>query len=704
MDGTVLAPIDWLLIVALLGFSLLVGFMVKDQASEGGVEGFFTAGRKMKWWLLGTSIVATTFASDTPLAITGWIAKYGIAGNWFWWGGVLGSVAMTVFFARKWRTSGVVTDVELTELRYGGPAAALLRSVKAFINATLVNCIILGWVFAGMSKISESFMDWQWLLGSDAYFFLQSVYPDALLFVSFDNTLTIALLVSVTLAYSALGGMRAVIITDLVQFVLAMVMSVTLSVLAVSHLGGLDAMWEGLATLYPADGSATDMAGNPYLTHDRVAAFVPDFGEGVVGSLGIPFSAFVLTLGVMWWTSGTVDGSGFMAQRLYTAADGGEAEKGALWYSFANFLLRSWPWAIAGVAALVIFPRADVDLTARQFTECLHNEQVCTVQMQQCLDNRYNCEIPEYALLYRDDGTLEHDGLAAEPESAGEEQFESVPVFKEDRERGYPALIRELLPAGLMGLMLASLMAAFMSTVSTHINWGASYLANDFYARFINRDASASQLTTVSRLATLLIAAMAVIVASSIDNIGSMWELYGGMMAGLGLPHLMRWLWWRANAWTEIGGMLTGFGLALVNYVAGQQGWYPPGQMSIFPIFLASHAIHVICWISLFAALASIIATLITSPVDPELLREFVRRTRPMGFWGDYTHGDFKPERSFAESLLYFALAGISIYAGMFGIGYLLRLEMATGLGLMTLCLLSLVVVVRGMARIDRAT
>jgi Na+/proline symporter len=156
MDGTVLAPVDWLVIVALLGFSLLVGFMVKDQASEGGVEGFFTAGRKMKWWLLGTSIVATTFASDTPLAITGWIAQYGIAGNWFWWGGVLGSVAMTVFFARKWRTSGVVTDVELTELRYGGPAAAMLRSVKAFINATLVNCIILGWVFAGMSKISAS--------------------------------------------------------------------------------------------------------------------------------------------------------------------------------------------------------------------------------------------------------------------------------------------------------------------------------------------------------------------------------------------------------------------------------------------------------------------------------------------------------------------------------------------------------------------
>ncbi|KAA1188454.1 Na+:solute symporter [Pseudohalioglobus sediminis] len=699
MEQTVLAPVDWWVIAAMLGASLLVGFLVKDQASEGGVEGFFTAGRKMKWWLLGTSIVATTFASDTPLAITGWIARYGIAGNWFWWGGVLGSVAMTVFFARKWRTSGVVTDVEITELRYGGPAAATLRSVKAFINATLVNCVILGWVFAGMSKISESFMDWQWLLGSGLYGAMEAAYPEALLFGSFDNTLTIAVLVVVTLAYSALGGMRAVIITDLVQFALAMCMSVLLTVLAVSHLGGLEAMWDGLAAIYPSDGSATSLDGTPYLTHERVAAFVPDFGDGVVGSLGIPFSAFVLTLGVMWWTSGTVDGSGFTAQRLYTARDGGEAEKGALWYSFANFMLRSWPWAIAGVAALVIFPRPDVDLAARQFTECLHQEQACTLEMRECLENRYACSVPEYALLYRDEGQLSRDGLSAAAVAAEDEA--TVVVFREDRERSYPAMIRELLPAGLMGLMLASLMAAFMSTVSTHINWGASYLANDFYYRFINPRASEQHLTTVSRLATLVIALMAIVVASTVDNIGSMWELYGGMMAGLGLPHLMRWLWWRANAWTEISGMLTGFVLALANYIAGQNALLPDGQISIFPAFMASHAVHVICWISLVSALASVVATLVTAPVEAAQLRRFVARTRPMGFWREYAEG-YAPERSFRESLWYFALGGSSIYAGMFGVGYLLRLQYAQGIGLLLLCSVALAWMVRGMGRIDR--
>ena len=704
MDATVLSILDWSLIAALLGFSLLVGVLVKDQASEGGLESFFTAGRNMKWWFLGTSIVATTFASDTPLAITGWIAQYGIAGNWFWWGGVIGTVAMTVFFARKWRVSGVVTDVELTEMRYGGKPAAILRSVKAFINATLVNCIILGWVFAGMSKISESFMDWKFLLGEKLYHSLVGIYPEIMIFNSFDNTITILVLLGVTLGYSAMGGLRAVIITDLVQFVLAMGMAILLAVMSVAHIGGLEAMWSGLATLYPADGSAMSAAGEPYLTHEQVSAFIPSFDGGIIGSLGIPFSAFVLTLGFMWWTNGTIDGSGFMAQRLYSAENGAEAEKGALWYSVANFMLRSWPWAIAGVAALVIFPRVDADLTARQFTECLHNESACTAQMNHCLENRYSCEITEYALLYRTRGTLEQDGMHPVSRAQAEgETYRQVEVFKDDRERAYPTLIREILPAGFLGLALASLMAAFMSTVSTHINWGASYIVNDFYARFLNPGASEKQLTFVSRLSTLAIALMAVLVASFIDNVGSMWELYGGMMAGLGLPHLLRWLWWRANAWTEIVGMLTGFSLALINYVVVHHGSLPADQMSILPRFMASHAIHVICWISLLAAVAAVVATLLTPPVDEAQLRRFVEKTRPLGFWRGHNAG-FPSERSLGLSVFYWLLGTSSLYAGMFGLGYLLRLEYLTGAMLLTYCALSLGAMVIGMGKIDRGS
>ncbi len=702
MVATVLAPIDWLLIAGLLVLSLAIGYWVKDRATTHGTESFFVAGRDMRWWFLGTSIVATTFASDTPLAITGWIARYGIAGNWFWWGGVVGTVAMTVFFARKWRSAGVLTDAEIAELRYGGRPATMLRTVKAFVSAIFVNCIILGWVFAGMAKISESFMDWRYLMGPELYEALREVYPSMLVFSSFDNTLTICVLMAVTLAYSALGGLRAIILTDMLQFALAIVMSMVLVWMAVGQLGGLEQTWSGLARLYPADGSAVSASGTPFLPHDRIVAFVPDFGTGTLGSLGIPFSAFVLTLGVMWWTNGNVDGAGYIAQRLYTARDGGQAEKGALWYAYAHFLIRSWPWAMAGVVALVLYPRPEVDAVARDFTACINEPAQCSAEMQACLDNRYTCTIPEYALLYRTTGSLEADGpdpLAA-AERAGK-TLAPVEVFREDRERAYPALIKDVLPPGLVGLALAALIAAFMSTVSTHINWGASYIANDFYARFVNRSASHSELTAVSRLATVAIALLAMFVAGFIDNIGSMWELYGGMMAGLGLPHLMRWLWWRANAWTEIAGMLTGFSLAVANYLLMRNGVYPDGQISLFPAAMASHPIHVICWISLLSGAAALIATYATAAVDEPLLRAFVRKTRPMGFWRGLNAG-YPSERSFAESALYWLAGSVSIYAGMFGVGYLLRLELASGMSLLALCLVTLVFVLRGMGRIDR--
>ena len=692
--NTVLTGLDWAIIGSLLLFSLAVGFVVKDEASEGGIEGFFVAGRKMRWYFLGTSIVATTFASDTPLAITGWVAQYGIAGNWFWWGSAISSVAMTVFFARKWRNSGVITDAEIAELRYGGPAAAGLRAAKAFINCAFVNFIILGWVFAGMAKISEPFMDWQALLGSATYRVIEAIYPTFLIFHSLDNTITIWLLVMVTLAYSALGGLRAVIITDLVQFTLAMGMSIVLSWFAVQHIGGLDVMWAQLAELYPKGGEAVSTTGEVFLNHEQVASFVPSFELDGMGSLGIPFSAFVLTLGFLWWTNGNVDGSGYIAQRLNTARDGGEAEKGALWYSVANFMFRSWPWIIAGVAALVLYPRADVNNLAEEFTECLHTPAACTVEMKQCLDNRYACPIKGYSLLYLTEVDSDSgDGLL---EGSGR-----VQVYREDRERGYPALLRDVLPAGLIGLALASLMAAFMSTVSTHINWGASYVTNDLYYRFVNPKASDKSLTFVSRVATGVIALLSIYVSTFIDNIGAMWELWAGLMAGLGLPHLLRWLWWRANAWTEITGMLVGFSLALVNFLVGRMAGFAEGQMSIFPGALASHAIHVICWISLISGSAALIVTRLTKPVDDEQLRKFAEKVNPMGFWNGHNKGSVS-ERSLATSVFYWLLGTVAIYAAMFGVGFMLRLEYLLGIGLLVFGIVLLVFMVRGMGQVDR--
>ena len=680
---TPLTYLDWCIVAGFLLLSIGVGFLFRKQASKDGVEGFFLAGRDMRWWLLGTSIVATTFASDTPLAITGWVAQYGIAGNWFWWGGVIGTVAMTVFFARKWRRSGVVTDAEIAELRYGGRAAATLRAVKALISCGFVNFVILGWVFAGMAKISEPFMDWEALLGSGLYSAIAAVYPSFLIFETLDNTITIWLLVSVTLTYSALGGLKAVIVTDLIQFVLAMSMSVAVAWFAVNALGGLGEMWAALAELYPD--SVEGVSGDPYLSHSQVTSFIPAFDSGGAGSaLGIPFSAFVLTLGVLWWTNGNVDGSGYIAQRLYTAKDGAEAEKGALWYAVANFALRSWPWIVAGVAALVLYPRAEVTALAEELTQCSGQPGHCSVEQTRCLENRYACQIDAYALLVVEETT--------------ETEGQVVRIFREDRERGYPALIRDILPPGILGLALVSLMAAFMSTISTHINWGASYITNDLYFRFIDPGASDAALTRVSRLATVAITLLSVYISTHIDNIGAMWELWAGMMAGLGLPHLMRWLWWRANAWTEISGMLVGFLLALVNFAVGRLGGFPEGQMSVFPAALASHPIHVICWISLASGIAAVTATYLSAPVERAQLARFVEKVRPMGFWGRIDSA-YAPPQPLLGSVVYWLLGTVAVYLLLFGTGYVLRTGWLAGISMLTAGSLMLFVTVKGLQR-----
>ncbi len=681
-DNTPLAYLDWSIIAVFLLLSIGIGLVFRKQASKGGVESFFLAGRDLRWWLLGTSIVATTFASDTPLAITGWVAQYGIAGNWFWWGGVIGTVAMTVFFARKWRRSGVVTDAEIAELRYGGRAAASLRAVKALISCGFVNFVILGWVFAGMAKISEPFMDWEALLGNGLYSVIAAVYPSFLIFDTLDNTITIWLLVSVTLAYSALGGLKAVIVTDLIQFVLAMSMSVAVAWFAVHEIGGLSAMWTELAVLYPDNGDAAASTG--YLSYSEVASFIPAFDGSGASALGIPFSAFVLTLGVLWWTNGNVDGSGYIAQRLYTAADGAEAEKGALWYAVANFVLRSWPWIIAGVAALVLYPRAEVNQLADELTQCSSQPAYCSVEQALCLENRYACEIDAYALLVADDST-------------GPDR-EHVRTFREDRERGYPALIRDILPPGLLGLALVSLMAAFMSTISTHINWGASYVTNDLYFRFVDPRASDVTLTRVSRIATVAITLLSVYISTHIDNIGAMWELWAGMMAGLGLPHLMRWLWWRANAWTEISGMLVGFLLALINFTVGRLGGFPEGQMSIFPSAIASHPIHVICWISLAAGIAALAATYLTAPVERAQLRRFVKKVSPMGFWRA-VDSEYAPPQRLADSVAYWLLGTLAVYLLLFGTGYVLRTDRLFGAAMLAVGGIMLFMTIKGMQR-----
>ncbi len=583
--------------VALIGVYLLVGlavgFYVRGAAGE-GLKSYFLAGRSLPWWWLGTSMVATTFASDTPLVVTGFVAQHGISGNWFWWSTAVGLVLLGVVFARNWQRSEVITDAELAELRYDGRAATALRGFKALFSSLFVNCIVLGWVFAAMAKITRPFVHWQAIVGPSLYLTLQEGWPNFLMYQTIDNTLTVLLLVLVVMLYSSVGGLRGVVVTDLLQFVIAMVAAVVFAWYAVDHVGGLQSMWTRLDELYP-EGTGAPSA-------QELTAFWPRMGEGAMMSFG----AFAAGLGVLWWANSQVDGSGYLSQRVCSARDEEAAERGALWFCFAHFVLRTWPWVIVALVALIAFP--------------LH-----------------------------------------EASAAGA-------LLKGDREMAYPLLMQKVLPPGVLGFVLLSLIAAFMSTVDTHINWGASYLTGDLYRRFMRPQATERELVRVSRVSVVLLTFLALVIAAQIDQVGDVWKFYFAMMSGLGVPHLLRWIWWRANAWTEISGMLMGLLLSLPAYLLNFAQAYPTE--------------YVLSFIAGTSALTSILVTLLTPPVAEKKLREFAKRVRPIGFWKDLSPA--RPQE-LRLRLMAWATGVVCIYASMFAVGLLLKLQILFALCLLTL-------------------
>ncbi|HEX6937928.1 MAG TPA: hypothetical protein VF158_00850, partial [Longimicrobiales bacterium] len=409
-----LTTLDWSIVLGYLAVALAAGVFVSRRAGR-SIESYFIAGRQLPWWWLGTSMVATTFAADTPLVVTGMVAEHGIAGNWFWWSWAISHVSMAVVFAALWRRSGVLTDAELVELRYAGRGATLLRGFKAIFFAVLINGIVLGWVIRAMSKIAEPFVHWDAWLGPARFAALEAAWPSWLLFGTLNDTLTVLALFTLVVLYSTLGGIRGVILTDLLQFGIAITASVLFAAIAVGEVGGLAGLRAGLAEHYE------DAA--------QILAFVPSSDAA-----WLPVQVFLVYLAVQWWAQYFSDGSGYLAQRLFTARNDAHAEAGGLWFCVANYGLRTWPWVLIGLVSLVLFPLG-----------------------------------------------VEATGEAAE-------------LVVADREMAYPVLMAELLPAGLLGLLFASLLAAFMSTVDTHINWASSYLVNDLYRRFVRPAASQREL------------------------------------------------------------------------------------------------------------------------------------------------------------------------------------------------------------------
>ena len=586
-----LSTLDWSLILGYIAFALLVGALTSRSASM-SLASYFVAGRSLPWWWIGISMVATTFASDTPLVVAGIVAKRGISGNWFWWAWVIGNVGVAVFFAPLWRRAGVVTDAELIELRYGRGPGAFLRGFKAIYSSLIVNLIVLGWVFRAMAKIAEPFLRWEEVLPAGLWAAIEGNWPAAFTMGSVNESVTVALLVLMIALYASAGGIRGVILTDLFQFVIAMTGSCLFAWYAVEAVGGLSGMSAKLGEIYGAKGAAD------------ILSFLPPEGAGWAGA-----QVILIYLFVVWWAHNNADGGGYIGQRLCAARTPRDAQAGAFLFTVGNYVLRPWPWILIGLVSLILVPKGMDALP----------------------------------------GTMEAKILA-------------------DRETAYPLLMGRLLPAGVLGLVMVGLLGAFMSTVDTHLNWGMSYLVNDVYARFIRKKAGAREVVLVGRLGVLAMSLCAFAVAAQMSSIEWAWKFNISLGAGLGLPVLLRWLWWRTNAWTEISGMLAAGATAAYLHLGDK----PPS----FPVLLAAEVG--------VGFLVMMIATFTTRPARADVLRNFWTRVRPPGAWGRIRGQDARSTPVFALAGIWLAIS-VFVFALMFLLGALLvgTWEQAGGLALL---------------------
>ena len=503
-----MSPFDWLVVAAYLAGTLALGLYVARRGARNMAE-FFVGGRAIPWWLAATSMAATTFNVDTPLYVAGRVAQAGVAGNWEWWSFAFAHVLLAVLLAKLWRRAGIVTDMELTELRYGGRPAAGLRATRAFLLAVPLNCIGIGYGMLGMRKV---------VVGMGLLEGLPDLPGDPKLWA-------ILPIVLITLIYTAASGLWGVVATDFLQYILAMVGALAVMVYALHDVGGLGTMVDRLR----AEGQGSRLALTP-LSADAL----------------VPMSTFLGYIGIQWWAFRNSDGGGMFVQRLSSTANEKEAEKAATAFNILNYVVRTWPWVLVGLAALLVLP-----------------------------------------------------GLS-------------------DPELAYPLMMVKYLPSGLLGLVFASLLAAFMSTFSTQVNWGASYLVHDLYARFAG-EADERKLLRAARWASILITLLAATLSFFMESVGTVFRFLILIGNGPGLVLLLRWFWWRINAWAEISAMVAGLLLALATFLPALAG-LTFGERLLLTAF-GSLAV----WVPMM---------LLTPPESAATLDAFYARVRPAGAWG----------------------------------------------------------------------
>ncbi len=557
-----LSTLDWTIVGAYFILSLAVGLWASKQAGK-DTKSFFLAGRNMPWWLLGVSMVATTFSTDTPNLVTDLVRQNGVSGNWVWWAFLLTGMLTVFVYARLWRRSGVLTDIEFYELRYSGKAAAFLRGFRALYLGLVFNVLVMGAVSLAAVKFGEI------VLGIPGWL-----------------TLTIA--GSITLAYSMLGGLKAVIITDFVQFTLAMIGSVW----AMFYILGL-----------PEIGGLSNLISHVNVS-DKLALF-PDFSDP---NNWVPI--LLVPLAVQWWASyypgAEPGGGGYIAQRMFSAKDEKNAVGATFIFNVAHYALRPWPWILIALASLIVFPELS-DLR---------------------------------------------------------QAFPNLPEDKLGHDVAYPAMLT-LLPSGLLGLVAASLIAAFMSTMSTQLNLGASYLVNDFYHRFFKPNASEKELVLAGRLFTVVSIILGGGLGLLLTSAGQAFTLLLMIGAGTGLIYILRWFWWRINAYTEIVAMISSIIIA---------GYFNFGNS-----VLESWQKIVIG--AILTTLVWIVATYLTPPDDDVTLRNFVKKVNPGGpGWKKYSEGISTEPWPVPNGILSMVLGCVAVYGFLMGVGQLIYGHTESGL------------------------
>jgi Na+/proline symporter len=580
-----LSLLDWTVIAAYFLFNLGIGIYYARRAT-GSTSEFFLSGRNVPWWLAGTSMVATTFAADTPLAVTGFVAKNGIAGNWLWWNFVMSGMLTVFLYARLWRRAGVMTDIEFAELRYSGKPAAFLRGFRALYLGLPINCIILGWVNLAMVKILEN------TLGVSKSGAIKIVFG-MLIFTAF---------------YTTISGLWGVLVTDLFQFVLKMGMVILLAILAVNAVGGIDQLKTKITAMDAGSGSRL--------------AFFPEFD-----SVWMPAITLFVYLGVVWWSTwypgAEPGGGGYVAQRIFSAKTEKDGLFATLWFNIAHYALRPWPWILTALASLILYP------------------------------------------------TLV------------------------DKEAGYIQTLMDpnVFPPYLRGFMLAAFAAAYMSTIGTQLNWGASYVINDFYRRFIERSANEKHYVIASQMVTVFLMIASIMITFYMESISSAWKLLLVTGAGTGTVLLLRWFWWRINAWSEVSAMITAAVVSI--FLQTVLKWNGDQPRDFAYIMLVTVGATTVVWVAV---------TFMTQPEPMEKLISFYRRVRPEGPGWDgvaaeaglaESHSKGRLSLQFANWILGCAL----IYGSLFGIGKLIFKEWGLGLLYLLVAIVAGVLITRNLSR-----